>query len=174
MAENLHQLFIRVHINIMINLFLSSLYFWIWYLSHLSSTFDPLGSFSRTAISISTGSFDPKNHCLYSMIIAVWKYWNIYLHTYQLQNTNTEKDSISQSSWLVCDVTDGTVGGRWDRQEAANVSSHVICTIHQITCHDIHNVYYTLLHIISCTRQLKGRTCQKKGKEWTKKGLKIL
>ena len=96
----------------------------------------------------------------------------MYLHTYQLQNTNTEKDSISQSSWLVCDVTDGTVGGRWDRQEAANVSSHVICTIHQITCHDIHNVYYTLLHIISCTRQLKGRTCQKKGQRMDQKGLK--
>ena len=130
-------------------------------------------NFVSKYISISTGSFDPKNHCLNSMII-VRKYWNIYFHTYPLQITNTEKDSISQSSWQVCDVTDSSVGGRWDRQEAANVSSHVICTIHQITCHGIHNVYYTLLHIISCTRQLKGRTCQKKGKEWTKKGLKIL
>ena len=98
-------------------------------------------NFVSKYISISTGSFDPKKHCLNSMII-VWKYWNIYLHTYQLQTTNTEKDSISQSSWQVCDVTDSLVGGRWDRQEAANVSSHVICTIHQITCHGIHIVLH--------------------------------
>ena len=32
----------------MIELLLSSLYFWSWYQVYLSSTFDPLGSFSRT------------------------------------------------------------------------------------------------------------------------------
>ena len=66
---------------------------------------------------------------------------NLRQHCLQVyQTTNTDKDSISQSSWQVCDVTDSMVGGRWDRQEAANVSSHVICTIHQITCHGIHIV----------------------------------
>ena len=127
-------------------------------------------NFVSKYISISTGSFDPKNHCLNSMII-VWKYWNIYLHTYQLQTTNTEKDSISQYSWQVCDVTDSTVGGRWDRQEAANVSSHVICTIHQITCHGIHFFFVTHCYILLAVHDSSiGDLFPKKGEEWTKKG----
>ena len=43
----------------MIELFVFSLYFWSWYWTYLSSTFDPLGSFSRTATLFSNdwGSF---------------------------------------------------------------------------------------------------------------------
>ena len=39
----------RIEFNFMIELFFFSLYFWSRYWTYLSSTFDPLGSFSRTA-----------------------------------------------------------------------------------------------------------------------------